>query len=187
MMCGQWPASCPSLKNKNSQGVLKAYKEYVRKPAKQVYEDLPKEVKDRMNWNKGNRYAEFSYNGKGNHKAALIQERGHTCEKCNLSTWLGQPIALELEHIDADRKNNVKENLKLFCLNCHAQTPTWKRGKLGAKVGWKTKKYSDEEMIETIKSSTCINQVLKKLDLRYGSASTIVNVMSKYKISFKED
>lgn len=187
LMCGQWPASCPVLKNKNSQGVLKAYKEYVRKPAKQVYEELPQEVKDKMNWNKGNRYADFSYGGSGNHKAALIQERGHTCERCNLSEWFNEPISLELDHIDADRKNNVKENLKLLCLNCHAQTPTWKRGKLGGNVGWKTQKYSDEEMIETIKSSTCLNQVLKKLDLRYGSASTIVNVMSKYRISFKED
>jgi hypothetical protein len=185
LMCCEWPTSCPENKKKNSNGVLNAYKSFVKAPMGEVYKNLPQETKDKMNWNKGNRYADFSYGGTGNHKAALIQERGHTCERCKNSEWFGEPIALELEHIDADRKNNTKENLKLLCLNCHAQTPTWKRGKNGG--GWKVRKYSDEEMIEAIKSSTCLSEVLKRLDLRYGSASTVIQVMSEYKISFKEE
>lgn len=50
------------------------------------------------------------------------------CSKCLLTTWLDQPIALELEHIDGNHDNNALSNLCLLCPNCHAQTPTY-RGK----------------------------------------------------------
>lgn len=181
-ICCKSANSCPAVRLKNSIGLQKAYESGSKKPAKQVYADLPDDVKVRMNWNKGNRYADFSYNGKGQHKNALILERGRRCECCKLETWLDKPITLELEHIDANRKNNTKENLKLLCPNCHSQTPTWRVG--NGHKGWKRKRYTDKEMIEAIKSSSCLNQVLTKLDLRYGSASTIINVMGKYNITF---
>ena len=50
------------------------------------------------------------------------------CERCLLAVWQGQPIALELEHIDGNYLNNTLENLKILCPNCHAQTSTY-RGK----------------------------------------------------------
>jgi len=62
-------------------------------------------------------------------KKRLIKERGYICQSCNLSTWLNKPITLELEHISGDRLNNTRENLKLLCPNCHAQTHTWRRRK----------------------------------------------------------
>lgn len=52
----------------------------------------------------------------------------HKCECCRLSEWMGQPISLELDHIDGDNKNNKLDNLRVLCPNCHAQTPTY-RGK----------------------------------------------------------
>lgn len=60
----------------------------------------------------------------------LIAERlkEHRCECCKLSEWLGEPIPLELDHIDGDHYNNQLENLKILCPNCHAKTPTY-RGK----------------------------------------------------------
>lgn len=67
-------------------------------------------------------------------KKRLIEERGHICESCNLSTWLNKPITLELEHISGDRLNNTRENLRLLCPNCHAQTPTWRRRKSSLKI-----------------------------------------------------
>lgn len=54
----------------------------------------------------------------------------HRCESCGLSVWLGQPIQLELDHIDGDHKNNELSNLRLLCCNCHAQTHTWRGRKL---------------------------------------------------------
>lgn len=62
-------------------------------------------------------------------KSWLIRERGHRCQCCKNEEWMGLPIPLELEHKDADKENNAAENLLLLCPNCHAQTPTWKRGK----------------------------------------------------------
>lgn len=50
------------------------------------------------------------------------------CENCTLDEWLGEPISLELHHVDGDRRNNRLENLKLLCPNCHAQTGNY-RGK----------------------------------------------------------
>lgn len=68
-----------------------------------------KQLKD---WNKYARTASL--------KKILINERGYACECCAISTWLGQPLILELDHVDGDRTNNDKLNLKLLCPNCHS-------------------------------------------------------------------
>lgn len=81
-----------------------------------------------QSWNKDN----FSESPKNKQawKAKLIFERGHQCENCKRTHWVsGTPIPLELEHVDGNNKNNVPENLKLLCCNCHSQTKTWKRKK----------------------------------------------------------
>ena len=52
----------------------------------------------------------------------------HKCECCGLTTWLNQPIPLELHHKDGNRYNNVLENFELLCPNGHAFTDSY-RGK----------------------------------------------------------
>jgi len=49
------------------------------------------------------------------------------CERCGLDSWLGAELPLELDHIDGERTNNLLENLRMLCPNCHAQTETWCR------------------------------------------------------------
>jgi hypothetical protein len=183
LMCGPTAASCPENKKKNSDGGRRAYANGTRPSAKEAYASLDDHVKSSMNWNSGKRYADFTYGGKGQHKNALISERGHSCEGCGLSEWRGKPITLELEHRNADRKDNTKENLELLCPNCHSQTPTWRRG---LTKGFKKKRYSDQVMIDAIMESYNLNQVLEKLDLRYGSVKTIVNLISEHNLSFKK-
>lgn len=50
------------------------------------------------------------------------------CEMCKCTTWLENPIPLELDHIDGIRHNHKLSNLRLLCPNCHALTSTY-RGK----------------------------------------------------------
>ncbi|MBK5306008.1 MAG: HNH endonuclease [Frankiaceae bacterium] len=59
----------------------------------------------------------------------------HRCDCCGLSEWNGQPIPLELDHIDGDRTNNEIENLRLLCPNCHAQTATYRGRNVGRPHG----------------------------------------------------
>ena len=92
-------------------------------------------------WNKGNRKAqdlEALCSSKTTRSSLLKEtlfEKGlkeRRCEECDADKWMGKPIPLELEHIDGDKTNNALENLKVLCCNCHALTPTWRRG-------WKNK------------------------------------------------
>ena len=47
------------------------------------------------------------------------------CEMCGLDSWLGQPIRLELDHINGDPCDNRLVNLRILCSNCHSLTETW--------------------------------------------------------------
>lgn len=50
----------------------------------------------------------------------------HKCECCGLTEWNGQPIPLELHHIDGNHSNHSLENLQFLCPNCHSQTDNFK-------------------------------------------------------------
>lgn len=61
--------------------------------------------------------------------AGHLDER---CEMCGLTEWNGEPISLELDHINGRREGNRLGNLRLLCPNCHAQTPTYRGRNIGA-------------------------------------------------------
>ena len=75
-------------------------------------------------------------------KRVLIYESGRRCAVCSLEEWQGEKIPIELDHIDGDCFNNSRENLRLLCPNCHAQTPTYRgknigRGKRPKENNWR--------------------------------------------------
>jgi hypothetical protein len=51
------------------------------------------------------------------------------CAECGTGPeWLGDPMTLEVDHINGDWSDDRPENLRLLCPNCHATTDTWCRG-----------------------------------------------------------
>ncbi|QQM43077.1 HNH endonuclease [Streptomyces liliifuscus] len=51
------------------------------------------------------------------------------CDECGTPPeWNGQPMTLEIDHVNGDWSDDRRENLRLLCPNCHAITSTWCRG-----------------------------------------------------------
>lgn len=42
------------------------------------------------------------------------------CEDCGLTSWQGQPLRLEVHHVNGVHTDNRLENLRILCPNCHA-------------------------------------------------------------------
>lgn len=60
------------------------------------------------------------------YKRYLIETRGHQCEICKQTEWMGQPIPLVMDHINGRSSENNLDNLRLVCGNCDMQLPTYK-------------------------------------------------------------
>lgn len=91
-----------------------------------------------QSWNKGRRtrphVGEYLVNTGhfvGGLRDRLIEDglKEAKCEKCGIIEWCEQPAPLEIDHIDGCNTNNLIENLRILCANCHSQTPTFRRAK----------------------------------------------------------
>jgi Zn finger protein HypA/HybF involved in hydrogenase expression len=100
-------------------------------------------------WNVGLRYKPFgkrilleeilvensSYSNTSSLRLRLIKEglKKHKCERCLNTEWLGQPIKLELNHMNGVNDDNRIDNLEIICPNCHSITENYRgRNKLSA-------------------------------------------------------
>jgi predicted RNA-binding Zn-ribbon protein involved in translation (DUF1610 family) len=73
-------------------------------------------------------------NGRREHgvrlRRALIEiGRSYACEECGLTEeWRGNPLTLDVDHINQDWMDDRAENLRFLCPNCHSQ---FTRGQVG--------------------------------------------------------
>lgn len=71
-------------------------------------------------------FDEMSYHHK---RRKVLEEQNYHCFHCGIDEWQGIKIILEVDHVDGDKKNNSRDNLRGLCPNCHSLTDTWRKKK----------------------------------------------------------
>ncbi len=121
--------------------------------------------------------APFSELSSPERKLRVLEEQQKRCAMCPLTMeWNGKPLSFDLDHIDGDRSNNKRENLRCVCPNCHSQTPTYK-GKNSS-----GKQRTDEEVILALENSNSVYSALSSLgmNLHGGNYIRVRNIIKKY-------
>lgn len=79
--------------------------------------------------------------GNANVKRYIKEKFGDKCSECGQkNTWNNKSLILQLDHIDGNSDNNMPNNLRLLCPNCHSQTNTFGNGGYGNKCKKNTKR-----------------------------------------------
>ena len=104
----------------------------------------------------------------------ILFEQGSKCLHCgNDNIWNDKFISFELDHINGDRTNNSRTNLRLLCPNCHSQTETF--------VGKNTRKVTDADIIDAIPKYKNISEVCNAVGLMCsGGSYTRVRQLMKF-------
>ncbi len=114
----------------------------------------------------------------GERRRRVSSEQNDKCSICYLSgEWNDKPLKLQYDHIDGDRSNNNRSNVRFICPNCHTQTPTYCHSS--------TKKFTDEEIRNAlIKNKLKISTSLSSLGLVPGGYNwdRAKKIIFKYKL-----
>ena len=92
----------------------------------------------------------------------VFNEQDERCNKCKIADWNGEPLTFELEHIDGNPENNVRENLEMLCPNCHAQTDTWR----GRSKKRKHENYTKDQLLRAYVATGSIGKALTSLGIK---------------------
>jgi len=172
-ICKKYPAQCPSNKDKNSQGLSKAHKEGRMRLF--TGEDRTSSNLARITKIKSKPFETW---GKTLQIKELRDQQNNSCLICNISEWRGKEITLELDHIDGNSSNNIKENLRLLCPNCHSQTDNWR----GRNINSGITKVSNDDLLKALLNSSNIRSALIKVKLspKGGNYERAKKLLSAY-------
>ena len=127
-----------------------------------------------------------------NLKKKIIREglKEYKCEKCGITEWQGEPISLQIHHINGDHHDNRLENLQFLCPNCHSQTDTY-AGKNSSRNDYKRdvvekKIMSDDEYNELLRKNWEKNHPTKDEFIKsFVELGSFMQVGKKYGVSDK--
>lgn len=176
--CSEYSTQCPANKNKNSIGLKNAYREgKIQSVFASNEQHRINSILSRIANIKSNPFETW---GRKLQLAEINDQQNHSCLVCGISEWQGKKITLELDHIDGNSSNNVRDNLRLLCPNCHSQTDTWR----GRNINSGIIKVTDEELIDALSKTSNIRTALIRVKLspkgaNYARAKKLLEKMKQ--------
>ena len=124
----------------------------------------------------------FDELNKNEQRDRILLEQNGCCDMCGITTeWHGKKLKFDLDHIDGDRRNDSRSNLRLICPNCHSTTDTYKVGN-NKQPGGVT--YTDEQIIDALKENTSGYTAMKSLGMNPhgGNYVRVRRIIQKYNV-----